>query len=101
MNSMMFGNRRGGFTMRQVSRRKALTATVGGGLALSSLARSAAAMSGVRILESPEQLRSAYDYVIVGAGSSGCVLAHRLGLAGRRVLVIEAGGQAKLAAVAD
>ena len=87
--------------MRQVSRRKALTATVGGGLALSSLARSAAAMSGVRILESPEQLRSAYDYVIVGAGSSGCVLAHRLGLAGRRVLVVEAGGQAKLAAIAD
>ena len=101
MISMMSGDRGGSFTSRQVSRRKALTATVGGGLALSSLARSAAAMSGVRILESPEQLRSAYDYVIVGAGSSGCVLAHRLGLAGRRVLVLEAGGQAKLAAIAD
>ena len=34
MNAMMFGNRRGGFTSPQVSRRKALTATVGGGLAL-------------------------------------------------------------------
>ena len=42
-----------------------------------------------------------YDYVIVGAGSSGCVLAHRLGLAGRRVLIVEAGGEAKLAAIAD
>ena len=98
---MMSGDRRGGFTSRQVSRRKALTATVGVGLALSDLVRSAGAASGVGIRKSPEQLRSAYDYVIVGAGSSGCVLAHRLGLAGRRVLVVEAGGQAKLAAIAD
>src|SRR6516225_6617505 len=101
MISMMSGDRRGGFTSRQVSRRKALTATVSVGLALSDLARSAGAASGVGIRESPEQLRSAYDYVIVGAGSSGCVLAHRLGLAGRRVLLVEAGGQAKLPAIAD
>jgi 4-pyridoxate dehydrogenase len=34
-----------------------------------------------------------FDYVIVGAGSAGCVLAHRLGEdAGARVLVLEAGG---------
>jgi len=101
MNSMISGDRAGGFTRRQVNRRKALAATVGGGLALSSLARSTRAASGVRTLDSPEQLRSVYDYVIVGAGSSGCVLAHRLGLAGRRVLLVEAGGQAKLAAIAD
>jgi choline dehydrogenase len=101
MNSIISGDRSGGFTRRQVNRRKALAATVGGGLALSSLARSTGAASGVRILDSPEQLRSVYDYVIVGAGSSGCVLAHRLGLAGRRVLLVEAGGQAKLAAIAD
>jgi choline dehydrogenase-like flavoprotein len=50
---------------------------------------------------SPEQLRPAYDYVIVGAGSAGCVLAHRLGQARRRVLLIEAGGRATLAAIAD
>jgi choline dehydrogenase len=32
------------------------------------------------------------DYVIVGAGSAGCVLANRLTGAGARVLLIEAGG---------
>lgn len=34
-----------------------------------------------------------WDYIIVGAGSAGCVLAKRLSQAGHRTLILEAGGQ--------
>ena len=82
-----------------LKRRAAMGAAMAGGIALSGLSSPAKAASGVRTLTSAEQLRATYDHVIVGAGSAGCVLAHRLGRAGRRILVIEAGGRADLPAV--
>jgi choline dehydrogenase len=36
--------------------------------------------------------RSTYDYIVIGAGSAGCVVTYRLAAAGHTVLVLEAGG---------
>src|ERR1700747_2383591 len=40
-----------------------------------------------------QPLRPSYDYVIVGAGAAGCVLAGELSASGAEVLLIESGGK--------
>ncbi len=62
-----------------------------GGLAPLAVARSAASMTRT----------DEFDYLIIGAGSAGCVLARRLSEGGARVAVLEAGGPDTLPEIHD
>jgi choline dehydrogenase len=79
----------------RISRRKFLKALIAAGITATAArdmvehAALAQSVQGALLAD----LKSEYDYVIVGAGSAGCIMAHRLSQNGRSsVLVIEGGG---------
>jgi hypothetical protein len=79
----------------RISRRRFCKALVAAGFTaavardMAEHAALAQANQGARLAD----LKDEYDYIIVGAGSAGCVMAYRLSQDGRsRVLVIEGGG---------
>jgi choline dehydrogenase len=71
------------------ARRRFLSGMLRSGLSLAAAdALGAVAFAGEKKMK---PVPGAYDYIIVGAGSAGCVLADRLSAAGFSILVIEAG----------
>lgn len=79
----------------RVDRRSALKLALAAGASLAAcgpLLAVAAAPSRVRATGATDPLRAAVDYIVVGAGTAGCVLASRLSAdAGVQVAVLEAG----------
>ena len=61
--------------------------SIAAGLTSSGAIWEAFAQAGIRVLHSPDDLGRTYDYLVIGAGSAGCVLARRLAEAGRSVTV--------------
>lgn len=82
--------------MKKMTRRKVLA--LGSGVAM---AAGSAMPAFARWTRKVQAHAAGADYVIVGAGSAGCVLANRLSAAGASVLMLEAGGLDTLSAIHD
>jgi choline dehydrogenase len=78
----------------QVSRRRFLSAAGAAGLtsALSGAMVEHALSAGENQAINQAQLKGAYDYIIVGGGASGSIIAGELSTTGANVLIVESGG---------
>jgi len=78
----------------QLSRRRFLTLTGAAGLGagLSAEMVDQAIAAGDNQAANQAKLEGAYDYIVVGAGASGAIVAGELSKIGAKVLVVESGG---------
>lgn len=80
---------RGGLDRRTLLR---LAAVSGVASLISPAAIDGALAAGKTQAGNRQVLKAAYDYVVIGAGAAGCIIASRLAQAGASVLLLEAGG---------
>src|SRR6266481_5697485 len=78
----------------QISRRQFLTVAVAAGLTagLSAAMVDQAFAAGDNQAANQAKLEGAYDYIVVGAGASGAIIAAELSKTGAKVLIVESGG---------
>ena len=78
----------------QMSRRQFMTAAVAAGVAggISAAMADQAFTAGDNQTTNQAKLEDAYDYIVVGAGASGAIVAGELSKTGAKVLVVESGG---------
>jgi choline dehydrogenase len=78
----------------QLSRRRFLTAVSAAGLTagLSAAMVESALAAGENQTVNQAELKGAYDYIVVGGGASGSIIAGELSKTGADVLIVESGG---------